>query len=150
MALEASVSLLQRAGRRESGVLWYGTRDTSGSGIVKYVVAPPQTMAPRNYHVAADALTEIVSRLPDDWKALAQVHSHPGIRVEHSRYDDRMASSRRALSLVFPLYGNLREPFPTGIGIHEFQIDYWHLLDDATASQRVVICDGSVKIEDLR
>lgn len=149
-ALDGTSRLLQRAGRRESGVFWYGSKDSDGGGTVKYIVAPPQRMAPRNYHVSAGALTDIVSRLPNDWKALAQVHSHPGIRVEHSCYDDRMASSRRALSLVFPLYGRATDPFPAGIGVHEFQIDYWHLLDEETAAKRILVCDGHVKIEDQR
>ena len=103
-----------------------------------------------NYTIPADALAEVVYRLPDDWKPLAQVHSHPGKRVEHSSYDDRMMSSRRALSLVFPVYGRSDEPFPVGIGIHEWQNDYWHLLDLASAEGRVVIVNGTVQVEDMR
>lgn len=89
-------------------------------------------------------------RLPDDWKPLAQIHSHPGIRVEHSNYDDRMMSSRRALSLVFPAYGHPRSSFPHGVGVHEWQNEYWHLLDEAKAKRRVIVADGNVKIEDFR
>jgi hypothetical protein len=149
-ALSGTLALLQGAGRRESGVFWYGTRDAAGNGVVRYAVAPRQRMTWGNYLVSPEALAEVVHRLQDDWKPLAQIHSHPGIRVEHSNYDDRMMSSRRALSLVFPAYGRSKSPFPNGVGIHEWQNDYWHLLDEADAQRRVVVGDGNVKIEDFR
>jgi hypothetical protein len=149
-AVSGTLALLQRAGRRESAVFWYGTRDAAGNGIVRYAVAPRQRMTWGNYWVSPEALAEVVHRLPDDWRPLAQTHSHPGIRVEHSNYDDRMMSSRRALSLVFPAYGRPRRSFPHGVGVHEWQSDYWHLLDEADARRRVVVTEGNVKIEDFR
>ncbi|HUO22703.1 MAG TPA: Mov34/MPN/PAD-1 family protein [Caulobacteraceae bacterium] len=149
-ALTATLTLLQRAGRRESGVFWYGARHPDGGGQVAYVVAPRQRMSWGNYGVSATALAEVVHRLPDGWKPLAQVHSHPGGRVEHSNYDDRMASSRKALSLVFPFYGRLNSVFPVGVGVHEWQNDYWHLLPPDTAAKRVVLTDGEVRVEDFR
>jgi hypothetical protein len=149
-ALSATLNLLQRTGRRESGVLWYGERDREGNATVAYVVAPRQRMSWGNYHIAPDALSEVVHRLPATWKPVAQVHSHPGMGVEHSRYDDQMASSRRALSLVFPFYGREGAAFPVGVGVHEWQDDYWHLLTLEQASRRVVVRSGGVKVEDLR
>ena len=149
-AITATLNLLRSAGRRESGVLWYGERDGEKNATVMYVVAPRQRMSWGNYHIAPDALAEVVHRLPATWKPVAQVHSHPGIKVEHSRYDDEMASSRRALSLVFPRYGRDAAPFPNGVGVHEWQDEYWHLLTLEQASQRVVMIPGDVKVEDLR
>jgi hypothetical protein len=148
--IRATLTLLRRAGRRESGLFWYGPRDAAGNGLVQHVAAPRQRMSWGNYHVSAEALAEIVHRLPEGWKPLAQVHSHPGTRVEHSNYDDRLLSSRRALSLVFPLYGCSDVAFPGGVGVHEWQIDYWHLLDGHLAARRVVTVDGTVTVEDLR
>ena len=149
-AIEATRSLLQRAGRRESGLFWYGCRDNRGNGTVAYVVAPRQRMSWGNYHISPEALAEVVQRLPAGWRPLAQVHSHPGVRVEHSNYDDQMASSRRALSLVFPLYGRGDTAFPSGVGVHECQNDYWHLLNAEQASRRIVVFEAAVKSEDLR
>lgn len=150
-ALDATIALLQKAGRRESGLFWYGPRSGAGDGEVKLVVAPQQEMHWGNYHIPAEALAIIVRKLPDDWRPLAQIHSHPNAWVEHSRYDDRMVVARRALSLVFPNYGRY-EPaaFPTGVGVHEFQEGYWHLLDIAVAARRVRLGDGSVEALDLR
>lgn len=51
-ALSGTLALLQRAGRRESGVFWYGTRDAVGNGVVRYAVAPRQRMTWGNYLVA--------------------------------------------------------------------------------------------------
>ena len=149
-ALIGTLALLRAASSTESGVFWYGPRDEAGNGTVAYVVAPQQRMAWGNYHVSPQGLATMVYRLADDWKALAQIHSHPGRRVEHSNYDDRMMSSRNALSLVFPFYGQWSGSFPTGVGVHEYQGDYWHLLPDDAAGQRVTLEPGEAKVEDLR
>lgn len=149
-AIEATLSLLRSAGRRESGLFWYGHRDNCGNGTVAYVIAPRQRMSWGNYRISPEALAEVVQRLPAGWRPLAQVHSHPGVRVEHSSYDDEMASSRRALSLVFPLYGRGDGAFPSGVGVHEWQSDYWHLLNAEQASRRIVVFQAAVKSEDLR
>lgn len=149
-ALTATLDLLRRAGQRESGLFWYGPRDSGGNGTVTLVVAPRQRMSWGNYHISAEAMAEVVHRLPDDWKPLAQVHSHPGPGVEHSNYDDRMASSHRAVSLVFPSFGHPITPFPAGVGVHEWQSDYWHLLDLEWATRRVIVVDGGVRVQDFR
>jgi hypothetical protein len=62
-----------------------------------------------------------------------------------------MMSSRRSLSLVFPLFGKTdSSAFPHRVGIHEWQIDYWHLLDEAQAERRVAVTAGTVTVEDHR
>lgn len=137
-ALEATILMLRAAGARESGLFWYGRRGEQVS-TVSSVRAPKQRMMPYNYHVDAAAMTEMGASLADDLRPLAQVHSHPGGIVEHSPYDDEMASSRRALSLVFPHYGQVRGRWPEGIGIHEWQDGYWHLLPASLATTRVVL-----------
>lgn len=149
-ALHATYDLLQKAGGRESGLMWYGTRDDNGNGIVRYVVAPRQLMHWGNYAVSVEALTEIVHRLPEGWKPLAQIHSHPGRQVEHSTYDDEMVSSHRVLSIVFPSYGREEVPFPMGVGIHEWQNGYWHLLEDQFSRDRICLTEGDIQVEDLR
>jgi len=72
--------------------------------------------------------------------------------VEHSVYDDEMANSRRALSLVLPNYGMTKIDWPSGAGVHEFQNDYWHLLPESDAAKRVVVVDsyGDVELIDTR
>ena len=130
--------------------MWYGERDSQGNSTVTYVVAPRQNMSRWNYHISAEALGHVVNGLAAGWKPVAQVHSHPGSGVEHSRYDDRMVSTRKALSLVFPWYGKLVGSFLEGVGVHEWQEDYWHLLPASLASRRVICTAGDVKTEDFR
>jgi hypothetical protein len=149
-AVEATLAMLRRAGARESGLFWYGQRGAQRS-VVTSVRAPRQQMSVFNYRVSADAMREMGASLPDDLRPLAQIHSHPGEFIEHSPYDDEMASSRRALSLVFPCYGHLKSPLTQGVGVHEWQDDYWHLLTPAQALARVVIVPrASVEKIDFR
>jgi hypothetical protein len=148
--LRATVIFLQSAGQNESGVMWYGTKDNHGNGNVLYVVAPRQRMSWGNYHISAEALGAVVHGLRDGWRPLAQTHSHPGSFVEHSLYDDQMISSHNILSLVFPSYGRGSTRFPIGIGVHEFQHNYWYLLSDEYAARRVVVTEGDCLSEDLR
>ena len=61
-----------------------------------------------------------------------------------------MVSGRRACRLVFPSYGRCTEPFPIGVGVHEWQNDYWHLLDLVSARQRVLLIGGTVRVEGMR
>jgi hypothetical protein len=149
-ALTATLSSLRRAGRLESSVFWYGPRD-GDQAVVAAVLTPQQIMTRGNYDVSAAAMSEMVALLEEDWKPLAQIHSHPGRSVEHSRYDDRMASSRRALSIVFPYYGDWSSCWPQGAGVHEWQNNYWHLLNPLIAEKRVLLLrGGTALVRDLR
>jgi hypothetical protein len=134
--ITSTLRALRRAGHREAAVFWYGVRG-SNDAQVKAVITPQQTMTRGNYHISPAAMSEMVSLLDADWKPLAQVHSHPGSWVEHSLYDDLMISSKRALSIIFPFYGEWSQDWPRGIGVHEWQNGYWHRLDVSLAARRV-------------
>ena len=126
--------------RVESACFWYGTRDDAGNGRVAAVAVPRQHNHRCHYRVEADGVAAMAaSTRPHGWKNLSQVHTHPGVAVEHSRYDDAHANSRRALSLVFPHYGLWRGRWPESVGVHEFQNNYWHLLTMPDAAVRVVL-----------
>ncbi len=149
-ALEATISSLRRAGSLESSVFWYGPRNGDMSTVAA-VLTPQQIMTRGNYHVDAAAMSEMLRDVDDAWRPLAQIHSHPGWNVEHSTYDDRMASSRKALSIVFPFYGRWNGPWPSGAGVHEWQDDYWHLLAVGDAARRVrVIATAPLLSRDFR
>ena len=149
-AVVATSNLLRRAGKLEACVFWYGTR-AEGEATVKAVRAPHQTATRFNYHVDEVAMSLMCQTLAPEWRPLAQIHSHPGPSVEHSPYDDTMVSSKRALSLVFPNYGNIGGLWPCGIGVHEWQSEYWHLLTPDQAIARVQLAgETPISIEDLR
>lgn len=149
-ALRATAQLLAIAGMREACVFWYGSRDGDLSRVTA-VRAPRQTATRFNYHVDEAAMSHMSQTLDDECRPVAQIHSHPGRNVEHSRYDDQMVASRRALSLVFPNYGHLARAWPCGIGVHEWQEGYWHLLDDRQSTMRVrLVADADISVQDLR
>ncbi len=140
------------ARRLEACCFWYGARSEDGSATVNAVVVPKQRNPWGNYFVPAAAVAEMAAATrPRGWLNLAQVHTHPGHGVEHSRYDDAHANSRRALSAVIPFYGRWTGPWPVGLGVHEFQDEYWHLLSEADAALRLALIDaGDTELLDLR
>jgi hypothetical protein len=92
----------------------------------------------------------MVRRLKPGWKPIAQIHSHPGDNVEHSVYDDRMAISIKALSLVVPRYGHWSGTFPECIGVHEWQNNHWHLLSMDDSRARIRLTNREFIVEDCR
>ncbi len=153
-ALELTLAVFRRTAARgvEACCYWYGVREDGGGATVYSVVVPKQRNTRGNYFVPSASVAEMAAATrPRGWLNLSQVHTHPGSGVEHSRYDDAHANSRRALSAVFPFYGLWKGPWPVGVGVHEFQDDYWHLLPEADAALRVVVTDaGDAELLDLR
>ena len=165
-ALRLTGSILREAGRFESCCFWFGPRGSAGSGTVTAIVIPDQENRPGNYHVTAEAMLQVAAAVRDrGWRNLAQIHSHPGDDVHHSTYDDQMANSRRALSLVFPRYGYFTSAwrwrgwlwclwpteFPGTIGVHAFVRNRWAYLDprERAAAIRIAFVGGP-EIIDLR
>jgi hypothetical protein len=153
-ALEHTLAVFRgsAARRLEACCFWYGHRTDGGGGVVLAVVVPKQRNSWGNYFVPAAAVAEMAAATrPRHWVNLAQVHTHPGVGVEHSLYDDGHANSRRALSVVLPCYGRWQGPWPMRVGVHEFQEDYWHLLTETEARLRVAVVDaGGAQLLDLR
>jgi hypothetical protein len=142
VAWEQTLAVFTSAAARrvEACCFWYGVRDQDRRATVHAVIVPKQRNTWGNYHIPAAAMAEVAAASrPEGWVNLSQIHTHPGHRVEHSRYDDAHANSRRALSLVLPYYGRWQGVWPRGIGVHEFQNDYWHFLSDADAERRVIV-----------
>jgi proteasome lid subunit RPN8/RPN11 len=140
----------------ESCCFWFGPRAPNGDGTVEAIVVPRQRNEPGHYYVEADAMLRVAEEARRrGWKNLAQVHSHPGPAVRHSGYDDEMANSRRALSLVYPNYGAVPSmwrfrswlwrlwpgAFPPAIGVHAFRNGAWAYLSqsDVATSLRLEV-----------
>lgn len=153
-ALSLMLTILHAyASRRvEACCFLYGaTTADNAHATVEAVVVPRQSNSWGHYTVEADAIPRIAAATrPRGWRNLAQVHTHPGIEVEHSRYDDLHANSRRALSFVVPLYGLWASEWPDGIGVHEFQNDYWYRLSDEHAQGRTQLTDARAVLVDTR
>lgn len=140
-ALQRALEVCRQSGRLETCCLFYGKRDIDRA-FIEAVVVPAQQQTWGNYFVPIESMRTVHARVaPLGLRNLAQLHSHPGHHVEHSSYDDEMANSRKALSLVVPHYGHWQNSWPSGIGVHEFQNDFWHLLCDGDAMRRIVLTD---------
>jgi proteasome lid subunit RPN8/RPN11 len=150
--LDRTIALLRSAGAVESACLWLGSLDDRGNGHVYAIVVPRQVNRPRNYSVPSAAMLEVADfARPRGWTVVGAVHSHPGQGVEHSRHDDRMTPSRRAVSIVAPYYGRWSGQWPRSLGVHEYFENYWHLLADSDARKRIVLFDTpDAQIFDLR
>jgi hypothetical protein len=64
--------------------------------------------------------------------------------------DGKCESSTARLAVA--LYGLWRAAWPSGVGVHEFQSDYWHLLSPSDASARVTMdaTDPKALLVDVR
>ena len=119
-AISKTASTLESSGKVESACLWLGPMDEAGNASVAAVVVPKQANQPRNYLVPGEAMLEVsAAARAQGWTLVAAIHSHPGSGVEHSTYDDQMTPSRKAIAIVFPNYGNWRNAWPYGLGVHE-------------------------------
>lgn len=116
--------------------LLYGTRHDAG-GDVDCVIFPAQENHRTFYRVTADAMAA-ASASAGDRVLVGQVHAHPGVDVEHSTVDDNLAASSKALSIVLPYYGTTL-PALDGIGVHEYQEHYWHLLDGTVGRRKITV-----------
>ena len=150
--LARTAAALRAAGAVESACLWLGSFDDNANSVVQALVIPMQINRPTNYSVPGDAMLEVAALArAQAWTVVGAVHSHPGVGVEHSRYDDEMTPSRRAVSIVMPDFGHWTGPWPRGLGVHEYFEKYWHLLSDEHARKRVVLSDTpEVQTFDLR
>ncbi|MDW9819528.1 hypothetical protein GOB25_31780 [Sinorhizobium meliloti] len=62
-----------------------------------------------------------------------------------------MISSRNILSIVFPFYGNSATLWPDGLGVHEWQNHYWHMLSAQLVEARLALRPASVlEVRDFR
>ncbi len=142
LVLSGTLAALRKRTGRESACFWAGTIDGDGHGRVEAIVVPRQVNSPFNYTVPTDAMKEVATTCrARGWTIVGAIHTHPGLAVEHSRYDDQMTPSRRAVSLVIPMYGKWAGAWPNGFGVHEFVEGYWHLLSQEAATARVQFTD---------
>jgi hypothetical protein len=135
--LAETTAALRSVPNREAACLWLGHTDAT-TARVEALVIPRQANRRLNYSISAEAMQSVAEYAgPQEWRLLANIHSHPGVDVEHSVYDDQMMPSCKALSLVFPRYGQWKADWPVGIGVHEYIDGYWYLLSEAAAPGRI-------------
>jgi hypothetical protein len=150
-------AFLRSVPRMEACCFWFGKRPQPDNATVEAIVVPRQQNRPGNYHIEADAMLRVAEVAhAHGWKNLAQIHSHPGADVRHSGYDDEMANSRRAFSLVYPTYGTVPamwryhgwlwqfwpRQFPCEIGVHTFTDGKWAFLGESEIAMALHVAAG--------
>lgn len=99
-------------------------------GVVTTLTVPNATLEPRRYSVSAEAMSEAGQHLrAQGLRRLAQVHTHGGRWLGHSREDDRRAYSQQdgAASIVLPHHGKHLLTVADA-GVHLREPDGWRRL----------------------
>ena len=102
------IRTFQATRRRVEQVAYLDGLETQDLSIVTTVAFPNGILRAYSYRVPPEAMSEAGKHLRK-WGLvrLAQVHTHPGVDVDHSPEDDRRAYSQEAgaVSIVLPNYG---------------------------------------------
>jgi hypothetical protein len=125
----ATLDVLQSYSRRgvEAGCFWYGTRNDNYA-LASLLAIPQQVNRRQNFHIPADSLAEMTQMASaSGLVAVAQIHTHPGVDVKHSPWDDAQIVSQNVWSLVMPNYGKLPVNF-SDVGVHRFRDGRWRRL----------------------
>jgi len=79
---------------------------------------------------------------------LAQLHSHPDDRIEHSEGDDDLVLMpfEGMLSIVAPWYGRVGLRPLAGLGVHQFQDGRWVLADPAGVAERLRLLPAEIDL----
>lgn len=123
-----------------------GVRTPSGDGVVTTVTVPHAEQSAGHFNVAATEMSRAGAHLrASGLVRLAQVHTHPGSDVRHSKTDDARAYSQRtgAVSIVLPWHAT-RDPRPTDGAVHVRDGDGWRGLDPQEASSFINVVPAIV------
>lgn len=139
--IDFTSNILQEYGKlpqAAEGVVYWAGKVKGGEFIVSAAFAPAVTASRYGFltdHYSNGLFTEFIC--DNDLVYIAQVHSHPGIWVDHSGIDDRETAFRSEglLSLVVPNYGNNGMlPFKY-CGIHRYHNSNFDRLSDRYISK---------------
>jgi|GEM_PF-1248564 len=136
-----TVKILQEYGKlthKAEGVVYWAGKVRRDEFIISAAFAPAVTASRYGFltdHYSNGLFAEFIC--DNELVYIAQVHSHPGIWVDHSGIDDRETAFRSEglLSLVVPTYGN-DGMFPfKRCGIHRYHNSNFDRLSDRYISK---------------
>lgn len=137
---------------REGFAYWGGSRTKSGFEV-KSVIAPRLDANFAGVRISAESNSRVVQALCEySIVELAQVHSHPGGWVDHSRGDDLMAPFKveGLVSIVVPDFCR-RGMLPIEIcGVHRFEGGRFVRLSSGHVKRSFIISRKSSAFYDLR
>jgi proteasome lid subunit RPN8/RPN11 len=113
----------RRGRQRHEGIVYWAGRDTGTDVIITTCIAPRAVTDRGSFRVSAEANARAVMAMNDlHLVLLAQIHSHPGVLVDHSKGDNAGAFMpfEKYLSIIVPDYAR-EDPWPlTKCGVHRF------------------------------
>lgn len=108
---------------KHEGVAYWAGKRAGDNSIVTTCIAPEASTTDGSFQTSSRTNAQIIMCLAQEGlELLAQVHSHPGSWVDHSRGDDKMALMpyEGFFSIVVPNYGYDGMWPLTQCGIHRF------------------------------
>jgi proteasome lid subunit RPN8/RPN11 len=145
--IRESTSLLQGArdevSAHEKVLYWAGIR-SDGVWHITTCIEPELTSTWGSYQTSASANAKVIQYLAaNELELLSQVHSHPGIFIDHSNGDDRGAFMpyEGFLSIVVPFYGVDGILPLTQCGVHRFQNGGFYRLSESEIDEGFSIID---------
>src|SRR5690349_16048600 len=100
-----ALTALQSCGQGEAECVVYWTGPIDRPGLVDACIQPPHIAGAGWYEVDSDWIVTLFLQLRKEERTIrAQIHTHPGRGVDHSRTDDEfvVASSPGFVSIVLP------------------------------------------------
>ena len=129
----------------EGVAYWHGMENDRGAtDIALALVVPESKNTLGNFEVTTEETTRMGHLMAKKGLVcLAQVHTHPGMLLSQSKYDEQHALSRRDgfLSLIVPEYGNVSLYDLENVSVHESWAGSWVSLDKIAKGKRVQIVD---------
>lgn len=145
--ISESVLLLQGAmddvSAHEKVLYWAGVR-TEKAWHITTCIEPELTSTWGSYHTSAVANAKVIQYLAsNELELLCQVHSHPGIFVDHSDGDNEGAFMpyEGFLSIVVPFYGADGILPLKQCGVHRFQNGRFYRLTEGEIHEGFTIVD---------
>lgn len=118
--------------------------ELQGTLVATTVTLPNAELHPRHFTVSGEAMSEAGQHFREfGLRRIAQVHTHPGRRVDHSPFDDDNAYSHLdgAVSIVVPSHARHR-PGLLECGVHLREGAGWHMLSEQEVSRLIKCIPG--------
>jgi hypothetical protein len=139
--IEHTVSVLRSSGSPDElheGVVYWAGRRFGSDTVVTTCIAPAARTTEGSFETSAQTNARAILYLGKvGLELIAQVHSHPGKFVDHSRGDDQRALMpyEGFLSVVVPLYGRYGVLPLTTCGVHVFERGRFRRLENSEVEE---------------
>jgi proteasome lid subunit RPN8/RPN11 len=147
-----TIELLRQSGTRtdpHEGIVYWAGRRHGAESVVTTCIAPAAATTRGSFDTSAETNARVIMALAKaGLELLGQVHSHPGLFVDHSHGDDENALMpyKGFFSIVVPAYAR-KGMLPLGIcGVHVFEGAYFRRLSQPELDSRFRVVDDIIDL----